>query len=66
MIIDITGIELVPGKCGDECPGSWEFAGLDCCCDECDYMRCCQEDHDPGECRTCVDKDCPRPPNCWK
>jgi len=59
MIIDVSGIVLVPGICGEDCPGSWENAGIDCCCDECDYMMCCLETHNPEECRTCEDQECP-------
>ena len=66
MIVDVTGIILIPGNRGNECPGSWEYAGLDCCCDECDYMLCCMESHDPKDCLTCNDKDCPRSPNCME
>lgn len=64
MIIDSNGIMLIPGNFGNYCPGSWEFAGLDCCCDECDYMLCCLETHDPKECLTCQDLHCPHSPNC--
>ncbi len=60
MIIDVSGIVLVPGKCGEDCPGSWENAGMDCCCDECDYLMCCLESHDPMECMICEDQECPR------
>lgn len=66
MIIDITGIVLIPGNCGKDCPGSWELAGYDCCCDECDYMLCCLENHDAQECLQCGDKDCPCAPNAKK
>ena len=66
MIIDVTGITLVPGNCGKDCPGSWEYAGLNCCCDECDYIMCCQDTHDPAECRVCTDRNCPHSPNCSK
>lgn len=66
MIIDITGIVLIPGNCGKDCPGSWGLAGYDCCCDECDYMLCCLENHDAQECLQCDDKDCPRAPNAKK
>ena len=59
MIIDVTGIELIPGNCGNQCPGSWELAGLNCCCNECDYVMCCQENHDMADCRKCTDPDCP-------
>jgi hypothetical protein len=63
MISDITGIVLIPGNCGKDCPGSWELAGYDCCCDECDYMLCCLESHDAQECLKCSDRECPRSPN---
>jgi len=59
MIIDITGIKLMPGNGGKECPGSWKFAGDNCCCDGCDYMLCCLDTHDSKECVTCMDKYCP-------
>lgn len=41
MIIDITGIELIPGNNGNDCPGNEEHYDkngkrIDCCCDECD------------------------------
>ena len=26
MIIDVTGLVLIPGNCGNDCPGSWEYA----------------------------------------
>ena len=44
MIIDVTGTILIPGNCGSDCPGC---SGWNCCCDECDYMLCCLETHDP-------------------
>ena len=59
MIIDITGTTLIPGNCGDNCPGNGTFAGIECCCNECDYMMCCLEEHDPSACLTCSDNDCP-------
>ena len=34
-IIDITGVELMPGE-PDVCLGNGE-QGYECCCDECDY-----------------------------
>ena len=64
MIIDITGVPLLPGNCGKDCPGNWKFAGIHCCCDACDYMMCCLETHDPQKCLTCKDTDYPRSPNC--
>ena len=38
-IIDITGIELTPGK-PTVCLGNGE-QGFECCCDECDYFLLC-------------------------
>ena len=64
MIIDVTGIPLIPGNRGKDCPGSWEYAGLDCCCNECDYMMCCLDTHDTMECGICEDKDCPHSAKC--
>ena len=63
IIIDAIGIQLIPGNCGNECPGSWELTGLDCCCDECDYMKCCLETHNMADCLTCRDPDCPHVPS---
>ena len=42
MILDISGIELIPGNQGMYCPGNGmqkDVFGLpiECCCDECDY-----------------------------
>lgn len=64
MIIDITGIELTPGNFGKNCLGNGEHYDehgniLECCCDECSYMMCCLKDHDPNECMTCTDNNCP-------
>ena len=44
-IIDITGIELTPGK-PDICLGNGE-QGFACCCDECDYYLLCFPEYDP-------------------
>ena len=60
MIIDISGIVLTPGNWGRDCLGNGEHVGIECCCDECDYMLCCLEDLDPAQCQTCNDKFCPR------
>jgi len=60
MITDVTGIKLIPGNRGQNCPGSFENEGLDCCCDECDYLMCCLETHDAVLCLYCDDRDCPR------
>ena len=60
MIIDVTGTVLTPGNLGTDCSGNGLHKGIECCCDECDYMMCCMESHDPEECSSCMDKDCPR------
>ena len=38
-IIDITGIEITPGK-PTVCLGNGD-RGVECCCDECDYYLLC-------------------------
>ena len=43
-IIDITGIELTPGK-PTICLGNGE-QGFECCCDECDYFLLCFPEFD--------------------
>ena len=43
-VIDITGIELTPGK-PDVCLGNGK-QGLECCCDECDYFLACFPEFD--------------------
>ena len=64
MIVDITGIVLIPGNFGNDCPGNGENGEYECCCNECDYMLCCLGEHDPKTCVTCDDKACPLSPNC--
>ena len=59
MIIDITGTELIPGNQGINCPGNGMHKDFPCCCDECDYMLCCLEDHNSTECLICHDPYCP-------
>jgi len=60
MIVDVTGIVLMPGNGGNDCSGNGSFAEIECCCDECDYMQCCIDAADPEACKTCTDKNCPR------
>ena len=59
MIIDITGVELIPGNYGNDCPGNGENPDVECCCDECDYMRCCLEPHTQDQCDNCHAPYCP-------
>ncbi len=60
MIIDITGVELTPGMKGEFCNENGLHEGIECCCDECDYMLCCLETADDNMCEGCFDSDCPR------
>lgn len=62
MIIDITGIELIPGNHGKDCPGNG-LNGNECCCDECDYLCCCMEHFRKQPCSECVHIECPRNEN---
>ena len=63
MIIDgSTGIELIPGNHGKDCPGNGEN-GNECCCDECDFLCCCIEYFKRQDCDRCVQWRCPRNPN---
>ncbi len=57
MIYDITGIRLLPGNFGQDCPGNGTHPGIECCCEECDYLQCCTAAPD---CASCTDKKCPR------
>lgn len=64
MIIDITGIELTPGNNGIDCLGNGEHfyadgSPIECCCDECAYMKCCFDIKDFNECDSCNDSFCP-------
>ena len=43
-VIDITGIELMPGEPA-ACLGNGE-RGFECCCDECDYSLFCFPEFD--------------------
>ena len=60
MIIDgPTGIELIPGNGGKDCPGNGEN-GNEICCDECNYLCCCLNYRRPHDCDDCVHIKCPR------
>lgn len=44
MIIDVSGVELTPGKGGVDCLGNGKHVGADgapipCCCDECPRIQ---------------------------
>ena len=43
-IIDITGVELMPGEPAS-CLGNGD-QGFECCCDECDYYLLCFPEYD--------------------
>ena len=50
MYIDITGIELIPGNGGKDCPGNGEHTDendhlIECCYDECDFAILCEENN---------------------
>lgn len=45
--IDVTGIILTPGSGGRDSAGNGEHVNkrgkvIECCCDECDYLLCCE------------------------
>ena len=65
VIIDVTGVKLVPGNNGRDCYGNGEHRDMfgniiECCCDECDYLLCCTEDKISYICITCDNNECPR------
>ena len=60
LIIDVTGVTLIPGNQGKNCPGNGENPAIECCCNECCYMLCCLNDADPNHCSICKDPNCPR------
>ena len=60
MIVDITGVELIPGNLGKDCPGNGSNPDVECCCDECDYLLCCTEGHTQDVCTHCHDNYCPK------
>ena len=59
MIVDITGIILIPGNQGKDCPGNGTNL-KNACCNECDYLLCCVDETYPECCKECTDKNCPR------
>lgn len=62
MIIAIAETILTPGNYGNDCLGNGEHEGIECCCDECDYMLCCLGERFSSECPKCQDTDCPHSP----
>lgn len=68
MILDITGIKLIPGNNGTDCLGNGEHfhkdgKPIECCCDECNYMYCCFVMNSFENCENCTDLLCPRKNN---
>lgn len=64
MIIDVTGIPLMPGNGGKDCVGNggyFDLSGqkIECCCEECDYLYCCTMMRDNEDCCICNDNHCP-------
>ena len=51
MIVDATGIELIPGNQGKDCPGNGRNPIIECCCNECDYFLCCMDETFPKCCK---------------
>ena len=68
MILDVTGIGLMPGDLGRDCLGNGKHLDkyghfIECCCDECDYLQCCCTEAWQDTCRRCADNTCPRKEN---
>ena len=60
MVSDMMSIELTPGNYGQDCIGNGTYEDIECCCDECDFMLCCIEDHWETYCAFCKFQNCPR------
>lgn len=60
MLKDVTGVPIIPGNDGKDCPGNGSNPDIECCCGECDYMLRCLDPQFPAQCRTCADLECPR------
>jgi len=61
MIFDVSGIELIPGYNGKDCPGNGLNILIECCCDECDFLKCCtDENFSEEDCKFCNEYECPR------
>lgn len=48
LIDPSTGTKLTPSYHGEHCLGTGEYAGYECCCDECDHYLTCFPDWFPG------------------
>lgn len=53
-------IKLMPGNEGKDCPGNGSTPGIECQCDECDYLMCCVPKYSPDGCTGCNIDYCPR------
>ena len=53
-------IKLRPGNNGQDCPGNGTAPGIECQCDECDFLMCCIPELNPHGCNDCDLDDCPR------
>ena len=67
MIIDDSGVILIPGNGGRDCPGNGTFCDengqpIESCCDECDYGLCCYAPWYGNPCEECDDLHCPHSP----
>ncbi len=63
-MFDVSGVEIIPGNRGENCPGNgkhYDEQGdlIECCCDECDYLMCCIS-ATLTTCTSCKDDKCPR------
>ncbi len=56
-MMDAAGMKWIPGNQGTDYPGNG--CDAECCCDECDYMLCCLDTHQPHICKTGADIRCP-------
>ena len=61
MIIDIVDDILTPGDCGKYCIGNGmnideNVIQIECCCDECNYLACCNTEK--LNCKNCSESDC--------